>query len=105
MNKTFKLAAISAFVILAGGVSVAHAETTGQYVDDTAITTKVKAALLADSRLKAMHISVETNQGSVELSGTVDNKSQESEAIKVANQVEGVKLVKDIMTVRGTQEQ
>ena len=85
--------------------SVQAQESSGQYVDDATITTKVKAALLADTQLKALHISVKTTQGTVQLGGTVDSKSQESEAIKVANQINGVKLVSDAMTVRGPQEQ
>lgn len=102
---TVKLAAMSALILSLGGSSLAHAESTGKYLDDTAITAKVKAAILADSQLKATQVSVETNQGTVQLSGTVDTKNQESEAVKVANKVEGVVSVKDLMTVRGTQEQ
>ena len=105
MKKKLTLATLSALVVLLGAPSLAHAETTGQFVDDATITTKVKTALLADSNLKAMHISVQTNQGIVQLGGIVDTKTQESEAIKAANQVNGVKSVQDIMTVRGSQEQ
>jgi hyperosmotically inducible protein len=105
MRTTTKMVALSALVILLGASSAALAETTGQYVDDATITTKVKTALLADTRLKAMHVSVETNQGTVMLGGTVDSKSMESAAIKIANQVDGVKTVQDNITVRSPQEQ
>ena len=105
MHNAFKLAAASIFVLAMGASSIARAETAGQYIDDTAITTKVKTALLANSQLKATHVSVKTNQGIVQLSGSVDTPNQESEAIKVANQVSGVKSVTDVLTVRTTQDQ
>src|ERR1700733_4751708 len=102
MRNVHKLS-LAAFALAIAVSSAASAESPGQYVDDTAITTKVKAAIIADDRLKATKISVETTQGVVELSGTVDNKNQETEAINVANQVNGVRSVKDMMAVRGTQ--
>jgi osmotically-inducible protein OsmY len=105
MRNVQKLIAASAFVLLSGASSAAFAESTGQYVDDAAITTKVKTAIMADQKLKATQVSVQTNQGTVELSGTVADKTQESEAIRVANQVNGVVSVKDLLQVRSTQEQ
>ena len=106
MRNTFlKLAAVSAFTLLLGASSIAlAAESTGQYIDDAAITTKVKAALLGDSQLKATQVSVETTQGTVQLTGSVDTKTQEAQAIKDANQVKGVVSVKDLMTVKSTSE-
>jgi len=83
----------------------ACAETTGQYIDDTAITTKVKAAFLDDTKLKGSDISVETNQASVVLTGRVQTQAQEAEAVHVAGQVTGVKTVMDQVTVRSSQEQ
>ena len=105
MRTPFKLAALSAFVIAIGASSIARAESASQYIDDSTVTTKVKTALISDSQLKAMHVSVKTNQGIVQLSGTVDTPDQEAEAIKVANQVSGVKSVTDSLTVRSTQDQ
>jgi len=103
-NPSNKTAAIA--LILSLAIShVAFAETTGQYIDDSTITTKVKAAFLADSQLKAMQIKVQTTHGIVQLSGAVDTKVEESQAIKVANTVEGVKSVNDTMTVKGTEQQ
>ncbi len=104
MRNTLKLAAMSVLVLSLGGSSLAFAESTGQYIDDATITTKVKAALIADKQLKATQVSVETTQGTVQLTGTVDNKNQESEALRVANQVNGVRSVTDLLTVRNTQE-
>lgn len=106
MRNLSKLIAVSAFALSLGASSLALGETTaGQYIDDATITTKVKAGLLGNRNLKATQISVETNQGNVALTGTVDTQSQESEAVRVANQVSGVKSVQDNLTVRGTQEQ
>ena len=78
------------------------AETTSQYVDDATITTKVKAALFEDAQLKSLQISVETDKGTVHLSGTVDTKTQSTTAEKVANDVNGVKSVQNDLKVKGT---
>ena|ERR1700722_14562643 len=105
MRNTIKLAAMSAFLLSMGASSIAFGETTGQYVDDATITTKVKAALLSDQQLKATQVSVETTKGTVQLSGTVPSATQESLAVKDANQVDGVKSVQDLMTVKSPQGQ
>jgi hyperosmotically inducible protein len=80
--------------------TVAHAETAGQFIDDTTVTTKVKAALMQNQNLKATQVGVKTEQGTVILSGTVDNADQEAEAVRTANQVAGVKIVKDVLQIR-----
>jgi hyperosmotically inducible periplasmic protein len=96
--KTTGLLAASAFALTLGVSSVASADA-GQYISDAAITTKVKAALLSDSQLKATKVSVETTQGVVQLSGSVDSKTQENAAVTAANKVDGVKSVKDLLSV------
>ncbi len=105
MRNTFpKLLAVSAFALSIGASSMALAESAGQYIDDAAITTKVKAALVADSQLKATQVSVTTNHGIVQLDGSVSTKGQDSTAVNDANKVDGVKSVKDLLTVKnGTQ--
>jgi hyperosmotically inducible protein len=75
-------------------------ETTGNFVDDTTITAKVKAALLADDAVKSLQISVTTTQGVVQLSGGVDNADQKSAAAKDAAAVAGVKDVANNITVK-----
>jgi hyperosmotically inducible periplasmic protein len=67
--------------------------TVGTEMDDSAITTKVKSALLADEDIKSFDIKVETNKGEVQLSGFVDNQTQVDRAAEVAKRVEGVKNV------------
>lgn len=72
----------------------------GRVVDDSVITGKVKAALVADPTTKAHQISVETFQGVVQLSGFVDSSEARSRATQVAKQVEGVKNVKNDLELR-----
>ncbi|MGQ0793251.1 MAG: BON domain-containing protein [Deltaproteobacteria bacterium] len=70
-------------------------ESTGEYIDDTAITTKVKAALLADPEVSGLAISVETFKGVVQLSGFVDSKAHGQRAVEIARSIKGVKGVKN----------
>ena len=76
--------------------------TVGTDVDDSAITTKVKSALLADADVKGLDIKVETRKGEVQLSGFVDNQSQIDRAITVTKGVEGVKDVDNKMSLKTT---
>ena len=85
---------------LAGCASTSKQESTGQYIDSSAITTKVKANLLADKDIKALPISVETYKGTVQLSGFVDNNQQRQKAIAAAKSVPGVTSVKDSLVVK-----
>jgi osmotically-inducible protein OsmY len=66
-------------------------ESTGQYIDDSVITTNVKAAILDEPSLKVFQISVKTYQGVVQLSGFVDSAQSVKKAGEVAGRVEGVK--------------
>jgi hyperosmotically inducible periplasmic protein len=72
----------------------------GQVIDDGLITTKVKTALIADSRTKAYQIEVETNAGVVQLAGFVDTNISKSAAAELANSVEGVKMVSNRLELR-----
>jgi osmotically-inducible protein OsmY len=72
----------------------------GQYVDDKVITAKVKAALVEDPGVKALQIKVESFEGVVQLSGFVDHPEQIRRAAEIAKGVEGVKSVKNDLTVR-----
>ena len=72
----------------------------GQYVDDSVITSKVKAALLKDRALSALAVSVETRHGTVLLSGFVDNQNQARRAAEIAAAVQGVVEVKSSLTVK-----
>ena len=97
------LAATGALAVggLAGGcAATATTESTGQFVDDTVITTKVKSALLGDEAVKSFAISVETLKGVVQLSGFVDTAAQKAAAAHAATTVPGVRDVKNSLIVK-----
>ena len=75
-------------------------ESTGQYVDDSTITTKVKALLAEDDFLKSFQIGVETYKGTVQLSGFVNSGAAVSKAGEIAMTVKGVKSVKNDLIVK-----
>ena len=91
-----------AFTLLAvaGCQSTPTQEGTGEYVDDTVITAKVKMAFLNDSSLKAAEINVETFKGMVQLSGFVTSNAAADRAVDVARKVGGVKSVKNDMRLK-----
>ncbi|MBU2055653.1 MAG: BON domain-containing protein [Proteobacteria bacterium] len=75
-------------------------ESTGEYVDDSVITTKVKSLLAADDFLKAFQISVETYKGTVQLSGFVNSQKAVDKAGEIVRSVKGVKSVKNDLIVK-----
>ena len=83
-----------------GCASTPKQEGTGEYVDDSLITAKVKAAILKEPGLKVAEINVETFKGVVQLSGFVSSAADESKAVEVARGVGGVKSVKDDMRIK-----
>lgn len=85
---------------LLGCASTPKQEGTGEYVDDTVITAKVKAAVLNEPSLKSAEINVETFKGVVQLSGFVSSQANISRAVEVARGVAGVKSVKNDMRVK-----
>jgi osmotically-inducible protein OsmY len=89
-----------ALAITLGCASTAKQEGTGEYVDDTVITTKVKAAILNEPMLKSAEVNVETFKGVVQLSGFVSSKADINQAAAVARGVSGVKSVKNDMRLR-----
>lgn len=99
--KTFS-AAFATLVLMAtlGCASTRTHEGTGQYVDDSVITTKVKAAILDEPGLKVSEINVETFKGVVQLSGFVSSPADIKSAVRVASAVNGVKSVKNDMQLK-----
>ena len=75
-------------------------ESTGEYVDDSVITTKVKAELAGDDFLKSFQISVETFKGVVQLSGFVNSQQAVDKAGQIARSVNGVTSVKNNLIVK-----
>ena len=83
-----------------GCASTATQEGTGEYVDDSVITTKVKAAVFTDASLKSSEINVETFKGVVQLSGFVNSQADIDRAVELARGVKGVTSVKNDMRVK-----
>lgn len=90
---TIILAVMLATVL--GCASTAKHEGTGEFIDDTMITTKVKAAIFNEPSLKSAEINVETFKGVVQLSGFVHDKADINKAAELARQVKGVTSVKN----------
>lgn len=84
----------------AGCTSTRTSESGGEYVDDAAITTKVKAAILAEPGLKTLQIGVETYKDVVQLSGFVDSAQAKTRAGQVAAGVPGVKSVRNDLVIK-----
>lgn len=83
-----------------GCASTSKHEGTGEYLDDSVITTKVKAAVFNEPSLKSSEINVETYKGVVQLSGFVSSESDIKKAVEVARSVKGVTSVKNDMRVK-----
>ena len=88
---------------LLGCASTATQEGTGEYIDDSIITAKVKAEIFSDSSLKSAEINVETFKGVVQLSGFVNSREAIDRAVTLARDVKGVTSVKNDMRVKGNQ--
>jgi len=88
---------IATFVACA---STSKQESTGEYVDDSVITTKVKSLLASDDFLKSFQIGVETYKGVVQLSGFVNSQKAVDKAVQIARSVKGVTSVKNDLIVK-----
>ncbi|HET7401354.1 MAG TPA: BON domain-containing protein [Usitatibacter sp.] len=103
MKTSIRISALAAAVALtfaAGCASTSTHESTGQYVDDTTLTAKVKTAIFEDPALKSSEINVETFKGRVQLSGFVSSQENIAHAVVVAQNVKGVESVKNDMRVK-----
>lgn len=88
-------------LVTATGCSVMrHQESSGAYVDDTVVTTRVKTKFAQDSTVSAMAINVETMQGVVQLSGFAKSSDEKSKAEELARSVKGVVDVRNDIIVR-----
>ena len=112
LNKTMKLSVPTLVTILAlgggttalwtGCASTATRQSTGEYVDDAAITSKVKAAFVKDPLVKALDVKVDTFKGNVQLNGFVDTQEQKSRAEQIAASVPNVTKVQNNISVKGS---
>ncbi len=87
-------------VTVVGCASTQKQEGTGEYVDDSVITSKVKAAIFGEPTLKSAEINVETFKGTVQLSGFVSSQAAANKAVEVARGVKGVMSVKNDMRIK-----
>ena len=95
---TFVFATLLASLLGCAGTSTK--EGTGEYFDDTVITTKVKAAIFNEPSLKSAEINVETFKGTVQLSGFVGSNANINRAVEIARGVGGVTSVKNDMRLK-----
>jgi|SRR5690606_17166526 len=102
MTRTVAALAVAASTLLiVPGCAVSRDQSTvGEYIDDAAITTKVKAKLAEDKTVSATSISVETLNGVVMLSGFAKSGTEKSRAEALAREVNGVKSVKNQVVVQ-----
>ena len=94
------LFAVSLVATLAGCASTPTKEGTGEYIDDSVITAKVKATIFNDPSLKSTEINVETFKGDVQLSGFVAQAQDAQKAVELARRVKGVVSVKNDVRVK-----
>ncbi|MBC3907134.1 MULTISPECIES: BON domain-containing protein [Undibacterium] len=100
VNKIMGIFLASIMLSIVGCASTSKQESAGEYIDDTVITTKVKAAIVNEPTLKASEINVETFKGIVQLSGFVADPGSASKAVSVSSGVKGVKSVKNDIRVK-----
>lgn len=101
LRRTTKILACMFLLVAFVGCSAANKRgSAGDYVDDTVITTKVKAAIFEEPTLKTMQINVKTFQGEVQLSGFVDSAQNVAKAGEIARSVDGVAKVSNDLIVR-----
>ncbi len=94
------IVALMMIATFAACASTQKKEGTGEYIDDSVITTKVKSQLASDDFLKSFQISVESRKGIVQLSGFVDSKKAVDKAGQITRGVEGVKSVRNDLIVK-----
>ncbi|WP_029916768.1 BON domain-containing protein [Pelobacter seleniigenes] len=101
MNRIMTILACLLLIASLSGCSATRTrESTGQYIDNSVITSKVKAAIFDEPTLKSMQINVESFKGEVQLSGFVDSAQSVKKAGEVARSVEGVVSVKNDLVVK-----
>ncbi len=100
-KSVFQYLAILLLVVgFAACASTSEKSSTGEYVDDTVITAKVKSLLASDDFLRSFEISVETYKGTVQLSGFVNTRDAVNRAGEIARSVEGVGSVRNNLSVK-----
>jgi osmotically-inducible protein OsmY len=100
MKRPFVILVAASLLLATGCASTSNRESTGQYIDDSGITTRVKKAIFDEPSLKVTQIGVETYKSVVQLSGWVDSTAQIGTAGSVARSVDGVTSVKNDLRLK-----
>jgi len=100
MNRKFGILIAASLLLAAGCAGTTTRESTGQYIDDSSITTRVKKAIFDEPSLKVAQINVETYKSVVQLSGWVDSTAQIGTAGSIARSVDGVTSVKNDLRLK-----
>jgi hyperosmotically inducible periplasmic protein len=99
--RALAFAAMAGITIVSAGCAVGRGqETTGSYIDDAAITTSVKAKFVEDKTVAASSISVETLNGTVQLSGFAKSAAEKAQAEAIARGVKNVRAVRNDIAIR-----
>ncbi|HEY3488366.1 MAG TPA: BON domain-containing protein [Gammaproteobacteria bacterium] len=99
--RSFRFLAVVAFSGLLAACAGSETQTsTGEYIDDSVITARVKTSLMNSPEVKGLSVDVETFKGEVQLSGFVDTEEEQEEAGRLAKAVEGVRSVKNDIVVK-----
>ncbi|HET7595415.1 MAG TPA: BON domain-containing protein [Burkholderiales bacterium] len=104
VREVFSVIIAAVFAAALAGCAGAGTKT-GRFVDDAAITSKVKTAFATDKTVSAMKVNVDTNQGNVRLSGFVDSQNEKQRAEEIARSVSGVRSVTNALVVQGESSQ
>jgi osmotically-inducible protein OsmY len=104
MNKTIKLFSLLLLAAMLMGLAGCAARdtrsSTGEYIDDTVITTRVKTAIFNEDSLRSSEINVETFRSVVQLSGFVSSQDEINTAVRIARNIDGVESVVNSMRLR-----
>jgi osmotically-inducible protein OsmY len=99
-NVVIYLVFIMLIATLVACASTRTSESTGEYIDDSVVTNKVKALLAEDDFLKSFQISAETYKGTVQLSGFVNSQKAVDKVVEIVRSVKGVKSIKNNLIVK-----
>ena len=100
LKNGYKLLVLVTALTTSACAGTSTTKSTGEYIDDAAISAKVKTELLANDNVKGSNIEVETNKGVVQLSGRARNHTEATTAVNIAESVKGVKSVKNDIVVK-----
>lgn len=99
-NMTRIILAVAFSALLTACAGTAKQESTGEYIDDTVITSRVKSVLLNDPGVSGLMINVETFKGTVQLAGFVKTVAERNRAVQLARDVKGVRQLKNDILIR-----